>query len=103
MKRYLAVRYYGHYVKAYIVKAENEKKAFENTIYGEPVFTEVFDNFYGEGGFVKCVDVDATIETQFKWLIEAIELGMPATKEQHELVLGLPFVVPGVKCATHSI
>lgn len=103
MKRYLAVRYYGHYIKVYIVKAENEKKAFENTIYGEPIFTEVFDNFYGEGGFVKSVDVDATIETQFKWLIEAIELGMPATKEQHELVLGLPFVVPGVKCATHSI
>lgn len=101
MKRYLAVRYYGHYVKAYIVEADSEKHAYENAIYGEPLFTEVFENFYGEGGFVKCVDVNASIETQFKWLIEAIELEMPGTAEQHELVLGLPFVVPGVKYAEH--
>lgn len=101
MKRYLAVRYYGHYIKAYIVEAESEKQAFDNAIYGKPILTEVIQDCYGEGGIVKRIDVDASIETQFKWLIEAIELGMPATKEQHELVYGLPFVVPGVKNAAY--
>lgn len=97
MKRYLAIKFYGHYVNAYIVDAKNENEAYDNAIYGNPIFAEVFEKFYGEGGFVKQISLDATIESQFKWLIEAIELGMPATKEQHELVLGLPFVIPGVK------
>lgn len=97
MKRYLAVKFYGHYVNAYIIEVEDEKSAYENAIYGKPILAEVFENFYGEGGFVKNISIDASIESQFKWLIEAIELGMPATKEQHEVVLGLPFVVPGVK------
>jgi hypothetical protein len=97
MKRYLAVKFYGHYVNAYIVEAENEKLAYKNAIYGKPILAEVFNNFYGEGGFVKSIGVNATIESQFEWLIEAIELGLPATKEQHEVVFGLPFVIPGVK------
>lgn len=97
MKKYIAVKYFGHYVCAYIVEAQNEKDAYNSAIYGKPIFTEVLDNFYGEGGFVKRIDTETTLETQIQWLIEAIELGYPANAEQHKLVFGLPFVIPGVQ------
>lgn len=100
MKRYIAVKYYSHYVCAFLVEAENEKDAYDRAIYGKQIFTEIIENFYGEGGFVKCVDTNATMETHIKWLIEAIELGFPANAEQHEVVFGLPFVIPGVKYVT---
>lgn len=66
-------------------------------IYGKKILETVIDNFYGEGGFVKELVTNATIETQIQWLIEAIELGYPASAQQHAFVFGLPFVIPGIE------
>lgn len=101
MKKYIVVRYYGHYIRATLIEAQNEKTAFQTAIYGKEIYTEISRNFYGEGGFAKCIDDNADMETQIKWLIEAIELGFPANAEQHTVALGLPFVIPGVQYTTN--
>lgn len=97
MKKYLAVRYYGHYVCAYTIEAENEKIAYNKAIYGEKIFETIIDNFYGEGGFVKELTTNVSFERQMQWLIEAIELGYPANAQQHMFVFGLPFVIPDIE------
>lgn len=96
MKEYIAVRYYGHFVCAYKISAENEEDAYNKAIYGKKILDIIMDNFYGEGGFVKEIEPNATIETQIQWLIKAIDLGYPANAIQHQFVFGLPFVIPGV-------
>lgn len=95
MNEYLAIKYYGHYICAYVVNARDEKEAFEKAIYGKPILQTTANNFYGEGGFATQISESVPIETKMNWLIEAIELGYPATDMQHMLVYGLPFVIPG--------
>ena len=95
MKEYLAVKYYGHYICAYTINANDEKEAYEKATSGKPILQTTSKNFYGIGGFATQINDSVTVETKMEWLIEAIELGYPATDMQHMLVYGLPFVIPG--------
>lgn len=95
MNEYLIVKYYGHYIYAYTINANDEKEAYEKSAHCKPILQTVLKNLYGTGGFAIKISNSVSVETKVKWLIEAIELGYPATEMEHMLAYGLPFVIPG--------
>lgn len=93
MRKFLVTKYYGHYICVYEVHEETEKTALINAErYGALLFSRVLPYFYGEGGYAHEVTEVDKYDKQLAYLEEAIELGMPASAQQHEMVFGLPFV-----------
>lgn len=93
MRKFLVTKYYGHYICVYEIYDETGKTALINAERnGALLFSRAFPDFYGEGGHVHEVTEVDEYDKQLAYLEDAINLGMPASAQQHEMVFGLPFV-----------
>lgn len=90
MKRYLIMKFYGHYLNIIRLDAKDEKDAIAYADNGAVMFSTILPHTYGNGAVaIEIPYCDAMIEKEY--LEESIEMGMQASPDLHEFAFGLPF------------